>query len=40
MVDPEKVFVVHGDECAKFARELKEQGYEAHAPQNGETCQV
>lgn len=38
MVDPEKVFVVHGDACKKFAGELKEKGYDAYAPQNGETC--
>jgi len=40
MIDPEKVFVIHGDSCERFARELKEQGYYAYAPQNGETCKV
>jgi len=39
-VDPQKVFVIHGDSCEKFAGELKEKGYEAHAPKQGEVCEV
>lgn len=34
-VGPEKVFVVHGDNCGKFAGELKEMGFEAFAPEMG-----
>ncbi|MBI1972120.1 MAG: MBL fold metallo-hydrolase [Candidatus Aenigmarchaeota archaeon] len=34
-VGPEKVFVVHGDNCEKFAAELKEMGFEAFAPEIG-----
>ena len=40
MVSPEKIFVVHGDACERFARELQEQGYDAYAPKNGETCEI
>ncbi|MCK4634479.1 MAG: MBL fold metallo-hydrolase [Candidatus Aenigmarchaeota archaeon] len=40
MIDPKKVFVIHGDSCDKFASELKEQGYDAHAPQSGEVCEI
>ncbi len=40
MIDPKKVFVIHGDSCDKFAGELKEKGYDAHAPQNGEVCEI
>ena len=36
-IDPKKVFVIHGDSCSKFARELQEQGYEAFAPKKGES---
>ncbi len=34
-VDPAKIFVVHGDDCEKFASELKEMGYDAFAPETG-----
>ena len=34
-VNPGKTFVVHGDNCEKFASELKEMGFEAHAPEIG-----
>ncbi len=34
-VSPEKVFVIHGDNCEKFAAELKEMGFEAFAPEIG-----
>ena len=40
MIDPKKVFVIHGDSCEKFARELQELGYDAYAPQNGEVCEI
>ena len=39
-MDPEKVFVIHGDSCKKFAGELKERGYDAHAPELDETCEI
>ncbi|MBI3413368.1 MAG: MBL fold metallo-hydrolase [Candidatus Aenigmarchaeota archaeon] len=34
-VNPEKVFVIHGDYCEKFAAELKEMGFGATAPEIG-----
>ncbi len=34
-VNPEKIFVVHGDNCEKFASELKGMGFEAFAPEIG-----
>lgn len=34
-VNPEKMFVIHGDNCEKFATELKEMGFEAFAPEIG-----
>ena len=40
MVDPEKIFVIHGDSCENFARELQEQGYDAYAPKIGEKCEI
>ncbi len=40
MIDPKKVFVIHGDSCEKFARELQKQGYEAFAPKIGETLKI
>jgi len=40
MMDPDKVFVIHGDACDKFAKELKEKGYDAYAPEVGENCKV
>ncbi|UCG95878.1 MAG: MBL fold metallo-hydrolase [archaeon] len=40
MVDPQKVFVIHGDSCGKFAGELREKGYDAYAPKIGEVCDV
>lgn len=37
-VQPEKVFCVHGDEgsCGLFARELREEGFDAQAPELGQ----
>ncbi len=40
MIDPEKVFVIHGDSCDRFARELAEKGYDAYAPERGEKCDL
>ena len=40
MVDPQKIFVIHGDSCQEFASELKERGYDAYAPSMGETCDI
>jgi putative mRNA 3-end processing factor len=37
---PEKVFCVHGDTCKEFAGELREKGYDAVAPANGESFVV
>ena len=38
--NPEKVFCVHGDWCEEFARELREMGYDAHAPKLGKSYEV
>jgi Cft2 family RNA processing exonuclease len=35
-VNPEKVFCVHGDNTEKFAKELKENGFDSVAPEFGE----
>ncbi|MBI4167409.1 MAG: MBL fold metallo-hydrolase [Candidatus Aenigmarchaeota archaeon] len=34
-INPEKVFVIHGDNCEKFASELNGMGFESFAPQIG-----
>ncbi len=41
-LSPEKVFCVHGDApaCIAFAEELKENGFDAHAPKAGEEFEV
>ena len=39
-VAPEKVFCMHGDSCAEFAEELKVEGFDAYAPEMGETVKV
>lgn len=35
-----RVLVNHGDRCADFAAELREMGFEASAPENGEALTV
>lgn len=35
-VNPEKVFLVHGERVEGFARELKGMGFDTYAPKNGE----
>jgi len=37
---PEKVFCVHGDDCAGFADELKEKGFDAIAPKESESFEL
>lgn len=39
-LQPEKIFCVHGDRCPEFAEELKLEGFDAHAPANGERAMV
>ncbi|MEM4589722.1 MAG: MBL fold metallo-hydrolase RNA specificity domain-containing protein [Candidatus Micrarchaeia archaeon] len=39
-IEPEKIICVHGDDCEGFASELKENGYDAIAPDIGETIQI
>jgi len=40
-VDPEKVYVVHGENCEGFAAELKDGlGYEAYAPKAGQLFEL
>ncbi len=37
---PEKIIVMHGENCEEFAEELKEKGYSAEAPRNGEVIEL
>ena len=37
---PEKIIVMHGEECEEFAMELEKAGYTAIAPKNGERVEV
>ena len=34
--NPQKVICIHGDNCEWFAKELKEKGFDAVAPKNGD----
>ncbi|MBU4123978.1 MAG: hypothetical protein KKI14_00705, partial [Nanoarchaeota archaeon] len=36
-IQPEKVVCMHGDNCQRFAQELRSRGFNAIAPKNGET---
>ncbi len=38
--NPEKIICVHGDETEKFAAELKEKGYDAFGPKNGDVIEL
>ena len=38
--NPEKVFVMHGGDTPEFALELKELGFDATAPENGDSFKV
>ena len=35
-----KVICMHGDNCQRFAQELRSRGFDAEAPKNGETIEV
>ena len=39
-INPEKVLCLHGDHCEEFASELKEKGFDATAPRNGDTIDI
>lgn len=39
-INPVKVIVNHGDRCQPFAKELREQGFDAEAPENGGTIEI
>ncbi|MBM3229474.1 MBL fold metallo-hydrolase [Candidatus Parvarchaeota archaeon] len=39
-INPGKVICNHGDSCEEFAAELKEMGFDALAPQNGELIKI
>lgn len=39
-VNPQKVFLVHGERTEGFARELKGMGFNAYAPRNGEKIKI
>lgn len=36
----EKVYCIHGDKCAQFAEELKQEGFDAYAPKLGEKVEL
>jgi putative mRNA 3-end processing factor len=35
-ISPEKIFLIHGEKTVEFAEELKQRGFDAYAPRNGE----
>ena len=39
-INPSKVLCMHGDDCEGFAKELKEKGFDAIAPKNGNKLEV
>ncbi len=39
-INPEKVICLHGDHCETFAKELKEKGFDAIAPKNGDIIDI
>lgn len=39
-INPEKIIVMHGDNCEEFAAELNKNGYTAFAPKNGDRLEV
>ncbi len=38
--NPEKVFCMHGDDTTGFAHTLKQRGFDAYAPRNGEKVKI
>ena len=39
-LQPGRVFCMHGDDCQGFAEDLKLEGFDAHAPEMGETIKI
>ena len=39
-INPQKILCLHGDKCEWFANDLKEQGFDAVAPDNGDTVDI
>jgi putative mRNA 3-end processing factor len=39
-IDPKKIVCLHGDHCQRFAMELRGRGYDAIAPNNGDSITV
>lgn len=39
-VTPEKIFVMHGDQCENFAAELNGMGFDSAAPKNGDIGEI
>jgi len=39
-MNPKKVVCLHGDNCERFATELRGRGFDATAPKNGETIEI
>jgi len=38
--NPEKIICLHGDYCERFAKELRGRGFDAVAPENGDTIDI
>jgi predicted metal-dependent RNase len=39
-IRPEKVICIHGDNCERFATELRGRGFDAIAPKNGDIIDI
>lgn len=39
-INPKKIICMHGDNCEWFAKELKDKGFDAIAPQNGDVVDI
>lgn len=39
-INPKKIICMHGDNCEWFAKELKEKGFDAIAPKNGDVIEI
>ncbi|NOZ81819.1 MAG: MBL fold metallo-hydrolase [Candidatus Micrarchaeota archaeon] len=39
-IEPEKIILIHGDNCEEFASELSSMGFDATAPENGDSLEV
>jgi len=39
-INPRKILCLHGDHCERFAEELREKGFDAIAPKNGDVIDI